>query len=281
MKPRTIGRVIAGTSTADGAGVRLTRYIGMPGLEQFDPFLLFDMFGSDKPGDYIAGFPDHPHRGFETVTYMFAGRMRHGDSKGHSGVIEAGDVQWMTAGRGLIHSEMPEQEDGLLAGIQLWINLPARDKMTDPKYQEYRNADLPREIRGDDCSIIVVAGTTSRGTAGAVTAAATDARYLDIQLDDAAVFDEPLPVSHNAMLYVVDGAITVGADDTLRVPAGRMVLLGDGDTVRIRANHGAARVLLIAGRALHEPVVRAGPFVMNTNQELQQAFADFRSGRLD
>jgi redox-sensitive bicupin YhaK (pirin superfamily) len=271
--PRPIQRLVQGLETSDGAGVRLTRIIGAPGLDMLDPFLLFDAFRSDDPEDYIAGFPPHPHRGFETVTYLLAGRMRHRDGAGHAGVLESGSVQWMTAGRGVIHSEMPEQEDGLLYGFQLWVNLPAAQKMAEPRYQEYPAATIPHEQRAG-AVVRVIAGTTEQGTTGPVTKVTVDPLYLDVTLDAGALFHERVPDDHAAMLYVIEGALRVGES---RVPQEHLAVLGRGDALAARAE-GAARFLLIAARPLHEPVARHGPFVMNTQNELVQAFTDYRTG---
>ena len=243
---------------------------------RLDPFLMLDAFGSDQPGDYIAGFPDHPHRGFETITYMLAGRMRHRDSAGNEGLLQSGGVQWMTAGRGVIHSELPEQSDGLMEGFQLWLNLPARDKMTAPWYRDVQSAELP-EWHDAGVTVRVIAGA-SHGVAGAVQRAGTAALYLDIHLAAGAAFEQPLPAEHNAFVYVYRGAAVIG---THTVPQQRMAILANqGDGVRITAPAQDSRLLLIAGRPLNEPIAQHGPFVMNTQQELVQAVEDFRAGRL-
>jgi len=273
---RSVLRTVEGIRTSDGAGVALTRILGSPELEMLDPFLLLDEFRSDQPGDYIAGFPDHPHRGFETVTYLLAGRMRHEDNQGHAGVIEAGGIQWMTAGRGIVHSEMPEQEDGLLWGFQLWVNLPADRKWVAPAYQEFPAAAISVEERDPGVSIRVITGTTASGTAGPVTDVATEPLYMDVTLDEHAAMEEPVPSSHNGFVYVYEGAVTVQGSV---VEAGTLAVLGDGERVRIVGERASSRFLLIAGRQLQEPVARAGPFVMNTRQEVMDAFQDFREGR--
>lgn len=270
-----------GIPASDGGGVRLTRIIGEPELEQLDPFLLFDVFRSDEAADYIAGFPPHPHRGFETVTYMFAGRMQHEDNAGHAGTIETGSVQWMTAGRGIIHSEMPQQQSGLMWGCQLWVNLPAIDKMTAPRYQEYSADEIPMEQR-DQAQIKIIAGRTSMGTEGIVRNVAVKPLYFDIVLRPRAPFAEPVPETHSAFILVVEGAVNVQSGDdhtTATVPAGSVALLEDGKRVALVNGATASRLLLIAGRRLNEPVARAGPFVMNTREELMQAFADYQAGR--
>ena len=274
--PRRIERLVAGQATSDGAGVKLTRVLTQDLQRRLDPFLMLDAFGSDKPGDYIAGFPDHPHRGFETVTYMLAGRMRHRDSAGNEGLLEGGGVQWMTAGRGVIHSELPEQSEGLMEGFQLWLNLPAKDKMQAPWYRDLQSAEVP-EWRGVGVTARVIAGA-SHGVAGAVQREGTAALYLDIHLDAGASFEQPLPAAHNAFVYVYRGAVELGGQT---VPQQRMAILANqGDGVRLTASAQGARALLIAGRPLKEPIVQYGPFVMNTQQEIFQAVEDFRAGRL-
>jgi len=273
---REIVATTAGTPASDGAGVRLTRIIGGPQLDLLDPFLLLDCFESDRPEDYIAGFPSHPHRGFETVTYLLAGRMRHKDNAGNEGVIEPGGVQWMTAGRGIVHSEMPEQDNGLLRGFQLWVNLPARAKMTAPGYQEFAPGEVPRETRADGATIRVIAGRTAAGTVGAVRNDWVRPLYLDVALPAGAAFEQPLEADANAFLFPVEGGLTVGAR---RLAPRRLGILGPGEHVAVEAADGGARFLLIAAQPLNEPVARGGPFVMNTRDEVVQAFDDFRNGR--
>ncbi len=273
---RPIAQKMRGMHASDGAGVRLTRMIGTPQLDQLDPFLLFDVFHSDDPNDYIAGFPDHPHRGFETVTYMLAGNMRHRDSVGNEGVIRPGGVQWMTAARGIVHSEMPEQQDGLLWGTQLWVNLPASDKMGEPAYHEFDRQAIPVVERAGGVRIAVVAGSTSDGTTGPVRGRPTEPLYFDIGLPAGGRLTEPVPPTHHAFLYVIEGEVAVGGED---VSVGYLAVLGEGDRVEIEGRAGSNRVLLIAGRALDEPVARSGPFVMNTRDELLEAYRDFQSGR--
>ncbi|NIM27943.1 MAG: quercetin 2,3-dioxygenase [Gammaproteobacteria bacterium] len=279
---RTVVRTFEGVRTSDGAGVALTRVIGSQALDMLDPFLLLDEFRSDRPDDYIAGFPDHPHRGFETVTYLLAGKMRHQDNQGHAGVIEAGGVQWMTAGRGIVHSEMPEQEDGLLWGFQLWVNLPARQKWVAPGYQEFPSAAIPTEDRDAGVAIRVIAGSTSGGVSGPVIGVATEPLYLDVSVDAGATLREPVAPSHNAFVYAFEGRVVVrggrsAADAT--VAAGALAVLGPGARVEIVGDGPHNRFLLIAGKQLREPVARAGPFVMNTRQEVMDAFQDYREGR--
>ncbi|MFD1626568.1 pirin family protein [Azospirillum griseum] len=278
----TVRPVIAsveGMPTSDGAGVSMTRMLGTPRLRTLDPFLMLDLFGSDEPTDYLAGFPDHPHRGFETVTYMLAGRMRHADSRGHEGVIETGGVQWMTAGRGLIHSEMPEQTEGLMKGFQLWINLPARLKMTEPRYQEFPADRIPVENRDSGVRLVVIAGTTAQGTSGPVRAEATDARYFDVTLPAGQSLDEPVPYGHTACLILFEGSLRVGAETGER-NGPRVVVLGPGDRITATAGAVGARFLLLSGRPLGEPIAWGGPFVMNTREEVIQAFRDYEEGRI-
>ena len=277
-QPRRVERLIAGQATSDGAGVKLTRVLTQSLQRRLDPFLMLDAFGSDNPEDYIAGFPDHPHRGFETVTYMIAGRMLHRDSAGHEGLLENGGVQWMTAGRGVIHSEIPQQEDGVMEGFQLWLNLPARDKMRAPWYRDFKAAELPRFVSAQGVAVTVIAGA-SGGVTGAVTREATAPLYLDLHLPAGSQFAQIVPPTHNAFVYVYRGEIRIG--DQV-VPAQRMALLANdtsADGVVIEAA-GSARALLIAGHPLNEPIAQYGPFVMNTNQEIYQALSDFRDGRL-
>src|SRR5690242_2884361 len=253
---RAVARVVRGIPASDGAGVRLNRVIGQPGFSELDPFLLLDEFHSDDPGDYIAGFPEHPHRGFETVTYLIAGRVRHEDNKGHKGLLTPGSVQWMTAGRGIIHSEMPEQENGLMQGFQLWVNLPAKDKMTAPRYQELPPKDIPVATLDGGIAVKVIAGTVG-GVSGPVNGIATEPVLLDVALPEGGHFTLPLPTGHNAFLYPFDGDIAVG-EAASRVARGSIAVLGAGDGVIITAPNGAARVLLAAGRPLNEPVARYG-----------------------
>jgi redox-sensitive bicupin YhaK (pirin superfamily) len=278
---RSISRVIKGMPATDGAGVELTRVIGQPALPELDPFLLLDAFRSDKPEDYLAGFPSHPHRGFETVTYLLAGRMRHKDNAGHEGVIKPGGIQWMTAGKGIVHSEMPEQEDGLLEGFQLWVNLPAEHKMDEPAYQEYAAEHIPLEFREGGLEVRVITGKTSLGTTGPVVQNLTEPMYLDVRVPAGKAFVETLPSSHNAFVYVIKGPV-ISQDDagkTLLLERDDLGILSDGDVVNVQAGEHDAHFLLISGKPLKEPVARGGPFVMNTQEEIQQAFDDYRHGR--
>jgi redox-sensitive bicupin YhaK (pirin superfamily) len=280
LKTRAVEKITRGTPASDGAGVRLNRIIGKPGLPDLDPFLLLDEFRSDEASDYLAGFPDHPHRGFETVTYMLAGRMRHGDNRGNVGLLRPGSVQWMTAGRGIVHSEMPEQENGLLWGYQLWVNLPAADKMTAPRYQDIAPEAIPTIEFEDGVRVRVIAGQVD-GHSGPVEGVPTDPTYLDVSLPAGASFLHAVPHDYTAFVYVIDGSVRLGpADNGEPVRQGELAVLGPGEAIRAGAEPSqAARLLIVAGRPLHEPVARYGPFVMNTEAELQQAVADFRSGR--
>jgi len=275
---RSVARVVRGMAASDGAGVRLTRVIGQPVLSALDPFLLLDEFRSDNPGDYIAGFPEHPHRGFETVTYLIAGLMRHEDNKGHKGLLTAGSVQWMTAGRGIVHSEMPEQEHGLLQGFQLWVNLPRQSKMTEPRYQEYEPSAIPEATLSNGVRARVIAGRFA-GKEGPIDAIATEPLYLDLSLPANSDAQIPIPAGHAAFVYVFDGAARLGATRSA-VPKGTLAVLGDGESITLGADGGAARLLVVAGKPLGEPVARYGPFVMNTEAEIHQAVRDFQAGRL-
>lgn len=277
QKTRSVERIINGQFVMDGAGVKINRVLTGPLQRRLDPFLMLDAFGSDKPGDYIAGFPEHPHRGFETITYMLAGKMRHRDSAGNEGLITDGGVQWMTAGRGVIHSEMPEQNDGLMEGFQLWLNLPASDKMSDPWYRDIPLEEVPRFTLDDGVTVQVIAGST-HGVDGAVQRAHTEPLYLDLEIPAGVTFEQPIPAGHNAFVYVFRGEVVIEGKG---VPSTRMAILdnaGGADGVRIKATE-ATRLLVLAGRPLNEPIAQYGPFVMNTQAELHQAVDDFRAGR--
>jgi hypothetical protein len=278
---RELAAIGRGHRAHDGAGIPLTRIISAPDIGIIDPFLLLDEFGSTDPADYRGGFPDHPHRGFETVTYMLAGRMRHRDNHGHEGVIGPGGVQWMRAGRGLIHSEMPEQDAGLLRGFQLWVNLPASNKMDPPAYQEFSAQDIPEESRDGGCRVRVIAGTTARGTRGAVSGVPTAPLYFDVHLAAGTVFEDAVDAQAHACLYVYDGSVTVTGRNgaAARLDRGQLGRLGPGSTVRVTADAAPARCLLLAARPIGEPVAWHGPFVMNTQQELREAIADYQAGR--
>ena len=281
MSARRVVRIFTGQPTSDGAGVRLTRVIGTAALDHLDPFLLLDEFKSDKADDYLAGFPDHPHRGFETVTYMLAGAMRHRDHAGNQGELIAGSVQWMTAGRGIVHSEMPQQKDGLMWGFQLWVNLPARDKMTAPRYQDIPPEKIPEVELSAGVRARVIAGEAG-GVRGPVEGIATRPLYLDVHMGAGARVSLAVPAGHNAFVYVYEGRVAIddGSGGTQEVGAGQLAVLSDGDAVTASTTGAAARFLLLAARPLGEPVARYGPFVMNTREELVQAAEDYRSGRL-
>jgi redox-sensitive bicupin YhaK (pirin superfamily) len=275
---RTVERLVVGQATSDGAGVKLTRVLTQDLQLRLDPFLMLDAFGSDRPDDYIAGFPDHPHRGFETITYMIAGRMLHRDSAGHEGLLENGGAQWMTAGKGVIHSEIPQQEEGVMEGFQLWLNLPAKDKMCTPWYRDFKAEDLPKFVTSQGATVTVIAGE-SHGTPGAVTREATQAVYLNLDLPSGRSFEQVLPAGHNAFVYVYRGEISIAGK---AVPIQRMAILANepqADGVVLVANTDA-KLLLVAGHPLKEPIVQYGPFVMNTQDEIYQALSDMREGRL-
>jgi len=273
---RHIIQTTKGIPATDGAGVKLTRIIASPELDMVDPLLLLDRFESENPNDYIAGFPRHPHRGFETVTYMLAGRMRHKDNAGNEGVVEPGGIQWMTAGKGIMHSEMPEQDNGLMKGFQLWINLPATHKMSEPSYQEFNADAIPLEVTEKDGLIRVITGTTDNGTTGPVINKLTDPLYLDVTLKAEEAFSQSVPKSHNAVIYMIEGGVKI--DDTV-LGSEILGVFGPGSRVNIKATSDGARFLLIAGKRLEEPVARGGPFVMNTRAEILDAFADLRAGK--
>jgi redox-sensitive bicupin YhaK (pirin superfamily) len=280
QQARTVERLVQGQATSDGAGVKLTRVLTQDLQQRLDPFLMLDAFGTDNPGDYIGGFPDHPHRGFETVTYMLEGRMRHRDSAGHEGLLGPGGVQWMTAGRGIIHSEMPEQQEGRMEGFQLWLNLPARDKMAPVWYRDIPSAEIPHLSTADGVTARVIAGE-SHGVKGAMRRDTTAPLYLDLHLPAGAAFAQPMPSAHNAFVYVYRGALRI---EGTSVGSQRMAILAntpDTDGVVLQATADApARALLIAGAPLKEPIAQHGPFVMNTQDEIFQAVQDYRAGRL-
>jgi redox-sensitive bicupin YhaK (pirin superfamily) len=274
---RPVTRVVRGRPTSDGAGVKLTRVIGQPDLDMLDPFLMLDEFRSDQASDYIAGFPSHPHRGFETVTYMLAGRMRHGDNQGNSGLLTAGSVQWMTAGRGILHSEMPEQENGLMWGFQLWVNLPAKDKMTAPRYQDIAPERIPEVELAPGVKVRVIAGEAG-GVKGPVEAEATAAVYLDVMLSAGASANLAIPASHNGFVYVFEGEARVGDGNAVVLKRGELGVLGAGEQLQLAGGGSPARLIVVAGKPFNEPVAKYGPFVMNTQQQIVQAIDDFRAG---
>ena len=277
---RRVARVVRGQPASDGAGVKLTRVIGQPDLDMLDPFLLLDEFRSDEAGDYLAGFPNHPHRGFETVTYMLAGRMRHGDNQGNSGLLVPGSVQWITAGRGIVHSEMPEQENGLMAGFQLWVNLPAKDKMSAPRYQDIAPERVPIVDAGDGLRVRVLAGRFG-DTVGPVEGIAVAPLYLDVEVAPNARGMAHVADGHTAFAYVFEGDASFGTSDASRAVArGELAVFErDGDAIGFAAGERGARFILVAGKPLNESVARYGPFVMNTPEQIVEAIRDFQSGR--
>lgn len=277
MSTRELRQIVNGEQVSDGAGVQLKRIIGSPQINMLDPFLLFDAFGSDKPQEYLAGFPPHPHRGFETVTYMLAGKMRHEDNAGNKGVIETGGVQWMTAGKGIVHSEMPEQEEGLLAGFQLWVNLPAEQKLTEPKYQEHAAAAIAVESHENGTTIKVVAGQTDYGTSGVIDNPYVKPLYLHVELPAQTAFSQQVPETDNSFIYVIKGQLLLG-DKQRPLNNGQLGVLEAGDTVKVTAEQ-VSEFLLVSAQPLNEPVARGGPFVMNTREQVEQAFSDYREGR--
>ena len=275
---RTIERLVTGQATSDGAGVKLSRILTQDLQHRLDPFLMLDAFGSDKPDDYIAGFPDHPHRGFETVTYMIAGRMLHRDSAGNEGLLQNGGVQWMTAGKGVIHSEIPQQDAGVMEGFQLWLNLHSSEKMNTPWYRDFQNAQLPQFKTPEGVAVTVISGS-SHGVQGAVTREITQPIYLDVHMPMGSRFEQALPAGHNVFVYIYRGQVSIAGQ---AVPAQRMAILAnvsqaDGLVIEASAD---AKLILVAGQPLKEPIVQYGPFVMNTKEEIYQALADFREGRL-
>lgn len=278
---RTVIDQHIGHPASDGAGVRLTRVIGGPGIERFDPFLMLDQFDTQNPDDYIAGFPAHPHRGFETVTYMLEGRMRHEDHLGNTGLLKPGGVQWMTAAHGIIHSEMPEQVEGAMRGFQLWLNLPAKDKLAPAGYRDIEPEDVPRVTTGQGVGVTVIAGRFDDGETaidGAVQRPDTEPHYYDLVLPAGTSVAPQIPAGHRVMLYVYEGSLQVpGERSNENVASNRLVRLGQGDEIRLSSDQGA-RVLLLAGKPLNEPIVQYGPFVMNSREEIEQALRDYRDG---
>jgi redox-sensitive bicupin YhaK (pirin superfamily) len=289
---RTLAQVIESIPTADGAGVKLRRSLGSQRGVHVDPFLMLDEFYSDNPDDYIAGFPAHPHRGFETVTYMLDGHMRHEDHLGNRGDLGPGDVQWMTAARGIIHSEMPQQSEGRMRGFQLWLNLPAKEKMKPAAYRDIPASEIPVvQLAGGGVAKVIAGALQADGASpagpihgpinGGGTQLSTDPLYVDVRLPAGAVFTAPIRAGHNAFLYLYEGSAVIGAEGAARpLPHRAAGVLSDGDDLRVRADAGGVRFLLLAARPLREPVVQYGPFVMNTREEIEQAVADYRSGRL-
>ena len=281
---RTVRRIIQALPTSDGAGVKLRRSLGSSQFARLDPFLMLDEFSSFDPNDYIAGFPSHPHRGFETVTYLLDGHMLHEDHLGNRGDLKTGAVQWMTAGRGIIHSEMPQQEHGRMRGFQLWINLPAREKMKPAGYRDIDSSEIPVVDLPGGGRVKVIAGTTymdGRPVPGPIQGLTTDPLYIDVELPAGVAFSQPVAVDYNAFIYVFEGSADVGPAEAMKnLDTHAAAVLADGDQVEVRAGTGGARFLLLAGRPLGEPVVQYGPFVMNTREEIEQAIRDYQSGEL-
>lgn len=282
MASRLLQRTIPAQATSDGAGVKLRRSLGSAQFQRLDPFLMLDEFRSDDPNDYLAGFPAHPHRGFETVTYMLEGHLRHEDSLGNRGDLGPGDVQWMTAARGIIHSEMPQQLEGRMRGFQLWVNLPARDKMKPPVWRDIPAREIPLATLADGVHVRVIAGTLEQGGrswTGPAPAQSAATLYLDVTLPPDAGTELPVRAHDNAFVYLFEGEALVGPQGQ-RLPANAAGLLGEGDSVSVRAGPAGARFLLLSGTPLGEPVVQYGPFVMNTRAEIEQAVTDYQAGRL-
>jgi redox-sensitive bicupin YhaK (pirin superfamily) len=284
MTPRTLQRAISAIPTSDGAGVKLRRSLGQSPYARLDPFLMLDHFSTENPDDYVAGFPAHPHRGFETVTYMLEGHMRHEDHLGHTGDLKSGGVQWMTAGRGIVHSEMPQQEQGRMRGFQLWINLPAKEKMKPASYRDIQPEEIPAIALPNGGSVRVIAGTfesDGRSVAGPIQGLTTDPLYLDVELPAGAFFTHRIAAGYHAFVYPFEGSIEVGSGEkTRRLPTHAAGVLTDGDAVTLVAGSDGARLILLAGRPLLEPIVQYGPFVMNTREEIEQAIRDYQNGVL-
>ncbi len=277
MSRREILAITTGRATSDGAGVRLTRLFGGAAPERFDPFLMLDEFGSDNPDEYIAGFPPHPHRGFETITYMIEGRMRHEDHLGNVGLLESGGVQWMTAARGVIHSEMPEQEHGVMRGFQLWLNLPAKSKLGNPDYRDFAPAEIPRIQLPSGVQVVVIAGrlkAEGMDQPGAVQRPDTEPQLFDLQLPPGSAIEPELPDGHRVLLYVFEGEVSVAGKTLTTHQLARMSDIGELSL----SSPSGARVLLLGGRPIGEPIVQYGPFVMNSREEIEQALRDVREG---
>lgn len=284
MSTRTLQQIIPSIATSDGAGVKLRRSLGQSRTLRLDPFLMLDEFSSANADDYIAGFPDHPHRGFETVTYMLDGHMLHRDHLGNQGDLKSGGAQWMTAGRGIIHSEMPQQESGRMRGFQLWINLPAREKMKPAGYRDIQPEEIPRLALPGDGDVKIIAGSVEidgQSLAGPIQGISTEPLFLDIRLPAGGQFKHALSADHNAFVYPYEGRVEIGPEENRRLLEAQSVgVLSSGDDIVIRAGEQAAAFLLLAARPLRETVVQHGPFVMNTREEIEQALADYRNGQL-
>lgn len=278
LRSRTVERLVAGRATSDGAGVKLVRVLTQDLQRRLDPFLMLDAFRNENADDYIGGFPDHPHRGFETVTYMLAGRMRHHDSTGNSGLLGPGGAQWMTAGSGLIHSELPEQEEGLMEGFQLWLNLPAKDKMCAPNYRDIPAGDIPETVTAEGVKLRLIAGS-SHGVKGAVTRPVTEPLFIDVHLPAGSAFEQVLPAGHNAFVYTYRGEVTIGGR---AVPDRTMAILANDGAEGVRIEAAVdSKVILVAGAPLKEPIAQYGPFVMNTGEQIQQTLRDYQSGMFE
>jgi len=278
QQPRKILQVIEPEVTSDGAGVRLKRGIATATLNYLDPFLLFDHFGSENPDDYIAGFPMHPHRGIETVTYMLSGVVKHRDSGGNEGVIGPGDVQWMTAGSGVMHEEMPKTREGKMEGFQLWVNLPAKDKMMNPRYRDFKSSEIPEIEIGKGIKLKIIAGEVE-GISGVITDIEAKPTYLDVELAANTLFEHKVPKGHSVFAYIFEGTANFSTQsDNEKVDSPKLIVFGEGDTVEITSSDKGARFLLVSGRPLNEPVARYGPFVMNTKEEIQEALTDLQRG---
>ncbi|MCL5271909.1 MAG: pirin family protein [Gammaproteobacteria bacterium] len=275
MNELKVARLIQGTLFREGAGVKLHRYIGVGRDDEFEPILLFDYFDSSEELDYMAGFPPHPHRGFETITYLLHGTITHEDNKGHKGVINAGDVQWMTAGKGIVHSEMPSSSTGRLQGLQLWLNLPATEKMTEPQYQEQTSDQFPVETDASGLQVKVIAGSTDKGTRSPIKAGVTKPLFLDIQLPEGTTFIQNVTKKSQVVLFVLSGVVIV---EDAHITKGVLAAFTEGETLVIKGLE-TSQCLLIAATKLKEPIVRHGPFVMNTPEEIIQAIDDFRNGK--
>ena len=273
---RSVEYIIPGQATSDGAGVKLTRLLGHSLQKRLDPFLMLDAFGSDDPSDYLAGFPNHPHRGFETMTYMLKGRMLHEDSEGNQGLLEDGGMQWMSAARGVIHSETPQQENGVMAGFQLWVNLPAATKMADPWYKDIQHTELPQYTTPSQVNVTVLAGV-SHGVNGAIERPTTEPMILDVHLPAHSSFTQAISPTHNAFVVLYEGQARIGDHD---LPLNQLVILAnDGDQVTLDSR-AETKLLVVAGKPLNEPIAQYGPFVMNSSEEIHQALQDFRDGVL-
>ena len=284
MSTRTLQQIIPSIATSDGGGVKLRRSLGQSQTLRVDPFLMLDEFSSANADDYIAGFPDHPHRGFETVTYMLDGHMLHQDHLGNRGELKSGGAQWMKAGRGIIHSEMPQQESGRMRGFQLWINLPAREKMQPASYQDVQPEEIPSLVQTDGGEVKVIAGTAQidgKTISGPIQGISTQALILDIRLPAGGHFQQVIPAEHNAFVYSYEGKISIGSDEQLRELQSQSAgVLSSGDQIQIQAGDQPVAFLLLAASPLREPIVQYGPFVMNTHEEIEQAMADYRNGEL-